>query len=157
LSKGDRFALLFRANRGGCLTKTQKSNLQFLPLLITLSALLSCAYQPTDTYRRGFQRGVEYGKASYYGYRDEFNGRKTASGETFDRNSFTAAHRSLPFGTLCRVTNLSNGRSVIVRINDRGPFKAGRIVDLSYAAAKEIGSIQSGVADVKVEVLKTGN
>jgi rare lipoprotein A len=58
---------------------------------------------------------------------------------------------------MCRVTNLSNGRSVVVRINDRGPFKAGRIIDLSYAAAKEIGSVKSGVVDVKLEVLKTGN
>jgi rare lipoprotein A len=118
-----------------------------------ISIILSCAYQPTDEYRRG----VQYGKASFYGYRDDFHGRKTASGEIFDRNALTAAHQKLPFGTMCRVTNLSNGRSVVVRINDRGPFKAGRIIDLSYAAAKEIGSVRSGVVDVKVEVLKAGD
>jgi rare lipoprotein A len=134
-----------------------KSKIQFLFFPLTLAALLSCAYQPTDTYRRGAQRGVQYGKASFYGYGDEFHGRKTSSGEIFDRNALTAAHQRLPFGTMCRVTNLSNGRSVIVRINDRGPFKAGRIIDLSYAAAKEIDSVKSGVVDVKLEVLKTGN
>jgi rare lipoprotein A len=118
-----------------------------------ISIILSCAYQPTDEYRRG----VQYGKASFYGYRDEFHGHKTASGEIFDRNALTAAHPRLPFGTMCRVTSLSNGRSVVVRINDRGPFKAGRIIDLSYAAAKEIDMVKAGVVDVKVEVLKTGD
>ena len=129
-----------------------KSKFQFFLPICGLIAILACAYQPTDTYRRG----VQYGKASFYGYGDEFHGRKTASGEIFDRNALTAAHPTLPFGTLCRVTNLSNGRSVVLRINDRGPFKAGRIIDLSYAAAKEIGAIRAGVVDVKVEVLKIG-
>jgi rare lipoprotein A len=129
-----------------------KNKLQFLFFLLGLAALLSCAYQPTDTYHRG----VQYGKASFYGYGDEFHGRKTASGEVFDRNALTAAHPTLPFGTLCKVTNLSNGKDVVVRINDRGPFKGGRIIDLSYAAAKEIGSVRAGIVDVKVEVLKIG-
>ena len=130
--------------------KIQFNLFLFLPCLI--SVYLSCAYQPTDTYRHG----IQYGKASFYGYGDEFHRRKTASGEIFDRNALTAAHPSLPFGTLCRVTNLSNGTSVVVRINDRGPFKGGRIIDLSYAAAKQIGSVRAGVVDVKIEVLKVG-
>jgi rare lipoprotein A len=134
-----------------------KTKFNFLLLLCNVIALLTCAYQPTDTYRRGFQHGIQYGKASFYGYGDEFHGRKTASGEIFDRNKLTAAHPTLPFGTLCRVTSLSNGKSVVVRINDRGPLKGGRIIDLSYAAAKQIGSVRAGVVDVKVEVLRKGS
>ncbi len=94
---------------------------------------------------------VQYGKASYYA--DKFHGKPTASGELYDRNKLTAAHRTLPFGTRCRVTNLANGKSVIVRINDRGPHVDTRVIDLSYKAAKQIGLVQAGLADVKVEVL----
>ncbi len=90
------------------------------------------------------------GIASFYG--KEFHGRKTASGETFDMNSFTAAHRTLPFGTQVRVTHLDSGRSVTVRINDRGPFVKGRIIDLSQAAARAIGL--DGVGQVRLEVLQ---
>ena len=89
------------------------------------------------------------GRASYSGAR--FAGRPTASGEIFDPNAFTAAHPSLPFGTRVRVTNLANDRSVTVRINDRGPYTGGRIIDLSRAAAEEIGMIASGTARVKLE------
>ncbi len=92
------------------------------------------------------------GFASYYG--NEFNGRKTASGELFDNNKMTAAHRTLPFGTLVRVTNLKNNLSVIVVINDRGPFVEGRIIDLSYAAARQIDMINDGVVQVEIEVLE---
>ncbi|MGC8896704.1 MAG: septal ring lytic transglycosylase RlpA family protein [Bacteroidota bacterium] len=97
---------------------------------------------------------VQEGIASYYA--DEFNGKKTSSGETYDMYSFTAAHRELPFGTKVRVTNLENGRSVIVRINDRGPFMKDRIIDLSFAAGKQIGLIANGTARVKLEVLQWG-
>jgi len=90
------------------------------------------------------------GIASYYG--KEFHGRKTANGETFDMNAMTAAHRTFPFGTMVRVTNLANDKSVTVRINDRGPFIKGRIIDLSYGAAKEIDLLSVG--QVKLEVLK---
>ncbi len=96
-------------------------------------------------------RRLEYGMASYYG--KDFHGRKTASGETFNMYDMTAAHKKLPFGTKVRVTNLKNGQSVVVRINDRGPFVHGRIIDLSYAAAKEIGLVEMGVTKVRVEVL----
>lgn len=91
----------------------------------------------------------EEGMASWYG--PGFAGRLTASGEIFDPNDLTAAHRTLPFGTRVRVTNLRNGRSVVVRINDRGPFKAGRVIDLSRAAAEAIGLVTAGVARVVVE------
>jgi rare lipoprotein A len=91
------------------------------------------------------------GQASWYGAR--FHGRKTASGERFDMRGLTAAHRALPFGTRVKVTNVANGRSVVVRINDRGPWSRRRIIDLSRAAAERIGMITSGVAQVIVEVL----
>ena|SRR5688572_16214053 len=92
------------------------------------------------------------GVASYYG--KEHHGKKTANGEVFDMHKLTAAHRSLPFGTQVKVTNLSNQRSVTVRINDRGPYYQGRIIDLSQAAAERLGMITAGISKVKVEVLK---
>ncbi len=92
------------------------------------------------------------GIASFYG--DGFHGKKTASGEVYDQNRLTAAHRTLPFGTRVRVTNLTNNQDVIVVINDRGPFAKGRIIDLSYAAAKKIGMIQAGTAKVKLEIIE---
>ncbi len=94
----------------------------------------------------------QIGEASYYA--DKFHGRKTANGEIFNMHAMTAAHRKLSFGTKLRVTNLANGMSVMVRINDRGPFVKGRIIDLSYGAAKKIGLVQSGTAKVKLEILK---
>jgi rare lipoprotein A len=89
--------------------------------------------------------------ASWYG--PGFHGNRSASGERYNQNALTAAHRSLPFGTKVRVTNVRNGRSVVVRINDRGPHIRGRIIDLSAAAARIVGVMQSGVAPVRVEVL----
>jgi rare lipoprotein A len=100
------------------------------------------------------EAGVEEGLASWYG--GKFQGRRTASGEIFDTNLYTAAHKSLPFGTVVRVTNLETGRSTLVRINDRGPFVAGRVIDLSQAAAAAIGMTGSGVARVRVEVIPPG-
>ncbi|MGD1859786.1 MAG: septal ring lytic transglycosylase RlpA family protein [Leptolyngbyaceae cyanobacterium] len=91
------------------------------------------------------------GQASWYG--PGFNGRQTASGEIFNQNAMTAAHRTLPFGTQVRVTNVNNNRFVIVRINDRGPFSHGRVIDLSAGAAREIGLDRAGVGPVRVEVL----
>lgn len=94
---------------------------------------------------------TQRGMATYYG--DE-QGSKTASGERFNKNALTAAHRTLPFGTRVRVTNTRNGRSVIVRINDRGPFgKKGRIIDVSLAAARQLGMIDAGVVPVVLEIL----
>ena len=91
------------------------------------------------------------GLASYYG--KKFHGRKTASGERYNMQAFTAAHRRLPFGSMVRVTRLKDGRSVTVRINDRGPFVKGRIIDLSYAAARQLGMLAEGVANVGIQVV----
>jgi len=91
------------------------------------------------------------GEASYYGR--AFDGRRTASGEIFSSNRLTAAHRSLAMGSRVRVTNLDNGRHVVVRINDRGPFVRGRIIDLSRRAASRIDMVRSGVAPVELQVL----
>jgi len=98
---------------------------------------------------------AEEGLASWYG--GKFQGRRTASGEVFDTHLLTAAHKTLPFGTLVRVTNLENGKSVTVRINDRGPFVPGRIIDLSMAAATAIGLAGKGVAPVRLEVQPGGS
>lgn len=94
---------------------------------------------------------AKVGKASYY--HRKFNGRRTASGEIYYATKFTAAHKTLPMGTYVLVTNLKNKRKVVVRINDRGPFSGARIIDLSRAAAAEIGMISAGVVQVKVEKL----
>lgn len=91
------------------------------------------------------------GYASYYG--DEFHGRVTSSGEIFDQTLLTAAHRTLPFGTIVRVVNLRNNRAVIVKVNDRGPFVEGRSIDLSRAAAEKIDMLREGVAHVSLTVL----
>lgn len=92
------------------------------------------------------------GKASYYS--DKFHGKTTASGDIFDQNKLTAAHQTLPFGTKLKVKNLKNGKSVVVIINDRGPFVDGRILDLSYQAALQLDMIADGVVDVECTVLK---
>ena len=94
---------------------------------------------------------VEAGLASWYGKKHQ--GKRTASGELFDQKKFTAAHRSLPWGSLVKLTNLANGKSVEVRINDRGPFAKGRIIDVSRAAANVLGMVESGVARVQLELL----
>jgi rare lipoprotein A len=121
-------------------------------LLLILPLLFSCA-SITRKGMEGYQTDGEtqIGTASWYG--DKEHGGKTANGERFSKYDYTAAHKTLPIGTMVRVTNLENGRDVIVRINDRGPFKKGRIIDLSYAPAKSIGMIGRGTARVKVEVL----
>ncbi|MBN1761145.1 MAG: septal ring lytic transglycosylase RlpA family protein [Chitinispirillaceae bacterium] len=113
------------------------------------SAPVSTVASHTTTMSGTF---YQTGKATYYG--NKFHGRKTASGERYDRNEFTAAHRTLPFGTRVKVTRLSNGKTVSVRINDRGPLKRGRVIDLSRAAAEEIGMIVEGVVDVGIEIIE---
>ena len=94
---------------------------------------------------------TQEGTASYYA--DKFVGRPTASGEPYAHDSLTAAHRSLPFGTVVRVRRLDTGEAVVVRINDRGPFKRGRIIDLSREAARQIDLLQVGIADVRLTIL----
>ena len=94
--------------------------------------------------------GAEEGSASYYA--DSLSGNPTASGEPYDKNALTAAHRTLAFDTMVKVTNLDNGKSVVVRINDRGPHAKSRVIDVSGAAAKQLGLIDSGTAKVRLEV-----
>ena len=97
-------------------------------------------------------RGVQQrGKASFYAKR--FHGRKTASGERFDMYAMTCAHRTLPFGTRVRVARVDDGRSIVVRVNDRGPYSRGRIIDLSYAGAQALGMVREGVIPVILTVL----
>jgi rare lipoprotein A len=109
---------------------------------LILLGMLGCSKEPTHTLQ---------GVASWYGY--PHHGRITASGRRFDMYELTAAHRTLPLGTRLRVTNMIDGRSVIVTITDRGPFVNNRLIDLSYAAAREIGMIVRGTAPVQLELL----
>ena len=113
-----------------------------------LAVLSMCAFLMPFALHSSAPAEAQTGMASYYK-----SGRKTANGERYNPNGYTAAHRSLKFGTRVRVTNLRTGRSVVVRINDRGPFVGGRIIDLSYGAAKAVGLHNSGVAKVQVAVL----
>jgi rare lipoprotein A len=107
---------------------------------------------PAAAEAKVFQ-AIGQGTASYYGR--ELAGNRTASGERFDPHGFTAAHRTLPLGTRLRVTNVANGRSVIVRVNDRGPFVGKRLIDVSLGAAKEIQMIRTGTAQVRLELIPT--
>ncbi len=121
---------------------------------LALSAIAIVLSSCGTTYTSTSYEDELDGMASYYAH--EFHGRKTSNGEIYDMNSFTAAHRTLPFNSVVRVTNLDNDRSVEVRINDRGPFKSGRVIDLSYKAALEIGLIAHGTAPVSIEILELG-
>jgi len=129
-------------------TPLSGTNAQYNPLFNSAEAAL-----PPIVHSKQVLFPVTEGKASFYA--NQFHGRKTANGETFNMDKLTAAHPSLPFGTWVRVTNLRNGKDVIVRINDRGPFVKGRIIDLSIGAAKEIGLIKTGTARVKLEALSS--
>jgi rare lipoprotein A len=123
-----------------------------IALLLALALVVACSSKrpPSSAPQKGYQ---EKGLASWYG--KPYHGRKTANGETYDMHRISAAHRTLPFGTVVKVTNLTNGRSLKVRINDRGPFVKGRIIDLSYAAAKRLQMVQDGVVRVKLVVEST--
>ena len=113
----------------------------------SLAALSACA----TTHPTAGHPAPEVGIASYYS--QTLHGRRTASGERYDMRALTAAHPTLPFGSRVRVTNLANGRSVVVRINDRGPYVEERVIDLSYAAARELRFIGQGTTRVRLEVL----
>jgi rare lipoprotein A len=112
-------------------------------LFVLLLALVA-----TSCHRKGIPSGSETGMASFYA--ESYNGKKTANGEIYNSSALTAAHKTLPFGTKVKVTNLSNGKSVKVRVNDRGPFVAGRIIDLTKKAAKKIDMVNAGVVKVKI-------
>ena len=128
----------------------------FSALLIPMMLTVSAAAQDLDVIDEAAIEAPDFteidgGMASYYG--NELAGNRTANGERFDPSQLTAAHRTLPFGSMVRVTNISNGDSVVVRINDRGPFSRGRVIDVSHAAAREIGMHRSGTARVKLALL----
>ena len=125
-------------------------------ILIVAIACASCGHAATKTGTpiAHPSDGLQHGYATYYGTSAGQDGGPTASGETFHKEAMTAAHRTLPMGTMVRVTDTQNGRSVVVRINDRGPFgNHSRIIDLSVAAARKLGIIDAGVAPVTIEVL----
>lgn len=120
-------------------------------LCVVLVALAGCRSGIRDRVRIGW---TERGEASWYG--NPFHGQRTASGERYDMYLMTAAHRELPIGTVVEVTNLANDRRVQVRINDRGPFVRGRIIDLSYGAATELDMVRTGTADIELRVVEMG-
>jgi rare lipoprotein A len=119
-------------------------------IFLALSITCGCAVHRRGSIPPQAER-VEVGWASWYG--KDFHGRRTASGAVYDMYQLTAAHKALPLGTSAMVTHLDNGKSVLVTINDRGPFVRGRIIDLSYAAAQALGMVEEGVAKVRVEVV----
>lgn len=135
----------------------RESRLALLALLVMLmcGGAASCAKRTTAAMRAVKPGYREEGVASWYG--EPYHGRKTASGEVYDMNQLTAAHRRLPFDTVARIVHRGNGRSVEVRINDRGPFVDGRFLDLSRAAAANLGMQQDGTARVKLRVVRAPN
>jgi len=127
---------------------------RLLILLVSIALAGACAGRRAPTTAPAAKPGTEVGLASWYGKAHQ--GKRTASGERFDMHALTAAHRTLAFGTIVRVTDLASGRSVKVRINDRGPFRDGRIIDLSYAAASKLGMVARGTARVEITVIGRG-
>ena len=128
--------------------------------IVVLSMLTACSSRSTLT--TGSPKTIAYsrshdlvGQASWYGKR--FHGKLTASGETYNMRAYTAAHKTLPFGTVVRVINTANNKSVEVKINDRGPFFRGRVIDLSQKAFEQIGSTNQGVVPVRIEILDDSN
>ncbi|QNF18285.1 septal ring lytic transglycosylase RlpA family protein [Aeromonas jandaei] len=120
-------------------------------LLLVCLLLAACSSRYDESHGGSWRGYSETGYASYYA--DRYHGKKTASGEIYRNNLNSAAHMELPFGSMVRVTNLANGKSVVVKVNDRGAFKSGRIIDLSKSAFGSIANIREGVIKVKVEVL----
>jgi rare lipoprotein A len=149
----------------------QKNVWNFFLVFVTSLVLSSCASSPRFTKERYAEPKIKPSKsapvnstgkattytgiASYYAH--DFHGKKTANGEIFDMHQFTAAHRSFPFNTKVRVTNLDNGKTCIVRVNDRGPFKLERIMDLSLGAAEALDMMKIGTANVQLEVVEWGS
>ena len=163
----DRFPY-HRFHSNGRFFRSDRWNCIFVVILIL--TLTSCASSPRFTKERYAEPKINSSKprpdntngkatmykgiASYYGR--DFHGKKTANGELFDMHGLSAAHRSFPFGTKVRVTNIDNGKSCVVRVNDRGPFKLERIMDLSLGAAELLDMMNSGTANVTLEVLEWG-
>ncbi|MFT7682432.1 MAG: rare lipoprotein A [Moritella dasanensis] len=123
-----------------------------LAMLTGCSSTLATGSPKTIAYSKSHEL---VGQASWYGQR--FHGKLTASGETYNMRAYTAAHKTLPFGTVVRVVNTTNNKSVDVKINDRGPFVSGRIIDLSQKAFEQIGNTSKGVVPVRIEILDDSN
>ena len=136
-------------------TRARRRLLPAIALAVLLLTAGCASAPPAASISAPVTGAAEEGLASWYG--EPYHGRPTASGNRFDQDALTAAHRTLPFGTVARVTNLDNGRAVDVVINDRGPFVEGRIVDLSRAAAAAIGALGPGVVPARLEVVRPGD
>ncbi len=142
---------------------------KLIPLVLAVLFIAACSTAPRYTYGSGPRHSssaksakpsrpgprVMTGISSYYG--KDFHGKLTANGEVFDMYGLTAAHKTLPLNTVVRVTNLDNGKSILLRINDRGPFVKGRILDCSYGAAMKLGFVNQGTARVRIEVIEWGD
>ena len=134
-------------------------------IFIILFFLFSCIPAPrystnaytSDKANRKDSKNVFYGVSSFYGLDDGFDGNLTANGEVYDKDGISAAHKTLPLNSIVRVTNIENGKSVRLRINDRGPYIKGRILDCSYGAAKKLDFVEQGTTEVKIEVIKWGD
>lgn len=132
------------SSAGSSVPRTVAAISESRPAVKSAANKANSSFEATDMLFRGM--------ASYYG--SEFNGRKTANGERYDQNELSGAHRTLPFGTMVRVRNTANDRSVVVRINDRGPWKESRVLDVSFAAAQELDMTRAGTVPVEITVLK---
>ena len=133
---------------------SDRVRIELLPILLASIVVAGASAQrkgSSDSPASIERQHVETGQASWYGKAHQ--GELTASGERFDMHALTAAHRTLPFGTIVRVKHLKSGKSVNVRINDRGPFRSGRIIDLSYEAARRLGIVSRGTARVELTVI----
>ena len=120
-------------------------------IVIVLFSLHALSFKTKNNTESCLPEVYQYGKASYYA--GQFIGRRTANGEIFTSNEYTCAHKSLPFGTKLKVTNLETNESIIVRVNDRGPYVKTRIIDLSFRGAQELGLLKSGIANVSIEIV----
>ncbi|MCF4173053.1 septal ring lytic transglycosylase RlpA family protein [Vibrio sp. McD22-P3] len=134
----------------------KKINFIFVVLMFSFLAGCSSTASIDSSKTRSYAKSHELvGQASWYG--NKYHGRRTASGERYNMRAYTAAHKTLPFGTIVRVTNTANGKTVDVKINDRGPFVKGRIIDLSRKSFEQIGDISKGIAPVKIEIIDDSN
>ncbi|MGF1696029.1 septal ring lytic transglycosylase RlpA family protein [Vibrio lamellibrachiae] len=134
----------------------KKLNLIFAALVFTMLAGCSSTAAIDTGKTRSYAKSHELvGQASWYG--NKYHGKLTASGERYNMRAYTAAHKTLPFGTIVKVTNTANGKSVDVKINDRGPFVKGRVIDLSQKSFGQIGNIKKGLAPIKIEIIDDSN
>ena len=129
--------------------------------ILLFFVLYSCYPSPRYTFKsKGLYHDTKdtfYGISSFYGLNDGFDGNLTANGEVYDKDMISAAHKTLPLNSIVKVTNLSNGKSLRLRINDRGPYIDGRILDCSYGAAKKLDFVEQGTTEVRVIVIKWGD